>query len=131
MTSVRCVFTTASLLLFLVTNVAAQDSGSRSTCGDDSSRAELYGARLRTITPVEQPAVDVRWSPDVCKAHYATPDSVTPDETIYLYTLKGAGANRYAVLTYSHRTAREGGEWPASVCFLDEHWKQLGVCVAL
>lgn len=123
---------------FVVPAPPRKPPASSAACGTDSTFAEAYRATLqRMYRDTLLPAAVVHWSrpsADLCKAARLAMwrDSIAglKDEILYVYTMTGAGVVRYAILSYSALRKR-GSEWPAGVCFFDEHWKPQGVCLAM
>jgi hypothetical protein len=124
----------AALTMISASAVSAQTTASHSICGVDSVRGEFYRARLASFPPGNVRGAVVTWSNDKCAAGLtALRDALTQSgEEAYVYALKGVrDATRYAVVIYSDRVAKEGGEWAATVCFFDGQWAPLGVCLAI
>jgi hypothetical protein len=98
-------------------------------CGVDSARADRYRLSLKYSSPGTMPGASLAWSRELCAAHPELLSHFTPDSDfeVYVFTFDHAGMVRYAVVGYSARQRRVS-EWD-DLCFYDDDWKQLGVCL--
>jgi hypothetical protein len=104
-----------------------------SPCDTDSVTGEGFRSSLQQLYRDNRPAARVAWSRDasLCRqAHGAlVRDSISvgPNDTLYVYSLEGAGVVRYGVIWRSG----SGGEWNHTVCWFDRSWRKRGICLAM
>jgi hypothetical protein len=98
-----------------------------SPCGTDSVIGEGFRSSLQQLYRDNLPAARVTWSRDasLCRqAHAALARdsiSVGTHDTLYVYSLDGAGVVRYGVIW------RSG----SGVCWFDRAWRKRGICLAM
>jgi hypothetical protein len=104
-----------------------------SPCGADSVVGEGFRSSLQQLYRDNPPAAHVTWPRDasLCRqAHAALARdsiSVGPHDTLYVYSLDGAGVLRYGVIWRSG----SGGEWNHTGCWFDRAWRKRGICLAM